>query len=140
MPINISGTWRDTKAWWVNVSGTWREGTGVFTKVAGVWRQEAFSAALSATLSPSIVSGFSLDPGPAISNPCTVTPVGGVPPYDFLWQKVGGDTVTVTSPTSSVTTFSGFGLLSGTYRCRVVDDEETIVFTGNVTVDLEVEE
>lgn len=140
MPINISGTWRDTKAWWVKVSGTWREGSGVFVKVSGTWREEAFTAPLTATLAPSNVSGFAFSPGPATTGNCTTTPIGGVEPYSYLWQKVSGDTITVNNPTSAVTKFTSFGPAdSSVYRCRVTDNNSTEVFTNNVSITLTVE-
>lgn len=140
MPINISGTWRDTKAWWINISGTWKEGVSVWTNVAGTWREETFQAPqLTASLLPTSVFGFDFDQ-PATTGFCTVTAVGGTPPYTYEWFKVSGTTMTVNQPTSQSTTFTKSFSSSAVYRCLVTDDDLVLAFTNNVAVTIDVEE
>lgn len=136
MPIKVSGTWRDTKAWWVKVAGVWREGSGVHTKVAGVWREEAFVEPLAVVASPDDLAGSA--PGFAFTGNCTCTPSGGVAPYSFLWQHVSGTPITIQNSTSNVTSFSSAVTATSVYRCRVTDDDSTIVFSNNVDIELTV--
>jgi hypothetical protein len=105
-------------------------------------------SSFSAAAAPATVTGagFVLGPGNAvaITDTTTATPTGGTSPYTYAWQYVSGDTATVTSASSAATTFSRSVFmspgdptveLSGVYRCQVTDNNSTVVFTNNVTVD-----
>jgi hypothetical protein len=70
---------------------------------------------------------------------------GGNTPQSFLWEYVSGDTLTVTSLTSSSTTFSKLisvpalgesNTVVGVYRCRVTDAASRILYGPNCTVTL----
>ena len=136
MSVKVGGVWRDTKAWWVKVGGVWREGSGVFTKVAGVWREEAFVEPLTAIAAPDDL--FASGGGFAQTGNCTCTPTGGVAPYTFAWEKVSGTTLGLTGSTSATTRFNTNAPFAiATYRCKVTDDDNTIAFSNNVTVELD---
>lgn len=96
-------------------------------------------AALSASASPSSVSGQRTIPGTGVvtTGPTTTTASGGVPGYTYAWEYVSGDTLTVTNPTSATTTFSRLAAegteFIGVYRCEVTDAASGVVYTNNVT-------
>ena len=78
----------------------------------------------AATASP---SGVSKSGAGAITTPsvtCSVS--GGVGPFTYAWAKVSGDDgITINSPTSASTSFSGDpssgASISATYQCTVTD-------------------
>lgn len=63
--------------------------------------------------------------GTATTNTVTVTASGGTSPYTYAWTKKSGDTLTVNSPTSNATTFSGTpgagNAFISTYTCTITD-------------------
>lgn len=99
---------------------------------------------LTASASPSSVSDLVVgsygQSTTVTSNATTVSTAngsGGAKTYS--WSKVSGDTVTVTSPTSNVTTFSAtvaqFSSKSAVYRCTVNDG----TYTATTDVDIYLE-
>jgi hypothetical protein len=97
---------------------------------------------LSANLNTSNAYGSCFGGGSsctATSNTITVTAAGGSPTYTYLWEKVSGDTLTVSNSTSASTTFSKFGavIYTAVYRCKVTDSEGTIAYSANVYITLE---
>ena len=89
---------------------------------------------LSASASPTTVSGFDTVTAPSSSTATTpsttVTPSGGIVPYTYAWAFVSGSAATVNSATSATTTFSRTVFIdnpgqqifrTGVYRCTVTD-------------------
>lgn len=84
---------------------------------------------MSASASPSTVSGFTAGTGTATTDAATCTPSGGTPPYSYAWQIVSYDgpvTPTALSPTNSSSTFrqTSIGIgenYSASVRCQVTD-------------------
>lgn len=99
------------------------------------------SSASGSSLTASIDAAFALGSGTGggtFTTPSrTVTAAGGTSPYTYAWAKVSGDTLTVTSPTSAATTFSGTpgvgNTLHAVYRCTVTDN-----VAATATVDVSV--
>lgn len=99
------------------------------------------SSASGSSLTASIDAAFAFASGVgggAFTTPSrTVTAAGGTSPYTYAWAKVSGDTLTVTSPTSASTTFSGTpgvgNTLQAVYRCTVTDN-----VAATTTVDVSV--
>lgn len=119
--------------------------TGVLCAIAGAGA--GGSPALSASASPTTVSGFDTvvapDSSTATTDPTTVTPTGGVAPYTYSWAFVSGNTATINSPTSATTTFTRSVFLdtagqsvfrTGVYRCTVTDSASQTA-TADVTVE-----
>ncbi|MBO9502943.1 hypothetical protein J7346_14635 [Brevundimonas sp. A19_0] len=74
-----------------------------------------------------------------------MTVTGGVPPYTYVWQKVLGNPATFpTSPTGASTYWEFTGsprfpwVKASTWRCLVTDSAASSVFTGNVSVSIDV--
>jgi hypothetical protein len=68
---------------------------------------------------------YSAKPARVISNSATVTPVGGVSPYNYLWERISGDSrVTPTNTTTATTTFGGTlfdDTAEAIFRCTATD-------------------
>ena len=102
------------------------------------------AAALSVSLSATAADGSAARAsGSFTCTPSiTATPSGGTPGYSYLWERVSGDTFTVSGSTTATATFSHskvvVGMWSGVYRCKVTDSLSTVVYSGNVTVTGEV--
>lgn len=97
--------------------------------------------AFSATAAPPTRNGFTFDPSPAITGACNVSTSLGVPGYTYLWSQTGGDSIVITTPTGSSTTFSGAPpspgtMLSGTFVCTVTDAIGQVAVTNTVVVNL----
>jgi hypothetical protein len=73
------------------------------------------------------------------SDAVTVTPAGGTPGYTYLWQFMGGDSVS--SAANTATASSTVITLSSTspdteivfWRCKVTDSASNIAYTTNTT-------
>lgn len=97
--------------------------------------------ALSASASPtSNTKSSSFDP--VISDGYNCISSGGVAPHEYLWERVSGSTaITIGNPTNSVTSFlwnslGTPGTVSANFRCKVIDDAGTIVYSNSVVVQL----
>lgn len=107
----------------------------------GAWKVgQTFAPPISLNVTPN-VSGAGSSAGiiSVTSAAAFATPVGGTGPYTYAWTKVSGDTLTVVSPTSAVTSFRaslgpGIGRLA-IYRCTVTDSFGLTAF-GDVSVSL----
>lgn len=88
--------------------------------------QDAPNNSFVVAISPAVAEIISAGFGPLTTNSVTVTPSGGTAPYTYAWSFVSGDTVTINSPTSATTTFTGdpvgYSVLSSVYRCTVTDN------------------
>lgn len=98
---------------------------------------------LSASLSPTNVSGSRTTPGTAVSGSCTATPVNGVGPFTFLWQVTTtiGNTISAVSPTSATTIFSSpvSGTVTdcdGSAYCTITDTATGLVVNTTNTVSI----
>lgn len=64
----------------------------------------------------------------------------GTAPYTYLWEKVGGDSISITSSTASSSTFSGTGVagqtLTAQFRCKVTSTGGEFSYTDTLTVTL----
>lgn len=95
------------------------------------------------TKQPNNVSGSRTGYGLVLSNPSSVTVVGGVPPYTYAWEFVSGDSsVLPESPTSNVSRFTAFAdgipfSTSATYRSKVTDSAATAITSSTFTIDLQ---
>lgn len=97
-------------------------------------------AALSASASPSSVSGSTYTPGTATTGTATVTASGGSGGYSYSWAKVSGTTFTINASTSAATGFqkyygSATSTETATYRCTVTDSQGHTA-TADVSVSL----
>lgn len=107
----------------------------------GAWKVgQVFAPPIALNVTPS-VSGAGSSAGniTVTSAAAFATPVGGTGPYTYAWTKVSGDTLTVVSPTSAVTSFRanlgpGIGRIA-VYRCTVTDSFGLTAF-GDVSVTL----
>jgi hypothetical protein len=114
--------------------------TGELDAVTANTNSVAASASVS-SLTASIDSAFAfargVGGGTSTTPTLTVTAAGGTSPYTYAWAKVSGDTLTVTSPTTAATTFSGTpgigNTLHAVYRCTVTDN-----VAATATVDVSV--
>lgn len=109
-------------SWWADTS------TGVLKVwIAGVWETVAMIAGdfVSASLTPTVVTGSRLGVGTVTTTSTTVTASGGTAPYAYSWSSVSGDVFTATSPTSATSTFSisvGVGeTKTGRMQCVISD-------------------
>lgn len=76
------------------------------------------------------------------TSPVTATPVGGVAPLSYVWERVSGDTFTLSNVNGQTTTFtvsrsSTIGDVlgaQGVYRCKVTDANGTVKYSPNVTI------
>ena len=90
----------------------------------------SLTPSMSASASPTTVFGTTLGTGTATTDSTTVTPSGGVAPYNYLWTRTSYDGPVppgANSPNSATTTFTqtsiGIGTsYSATFRCTVTDD------------------
>lgn len=98
------------------------------------------SSPLSVSVSPASAYGScSTASGPcqAVTNSMTATPSGGSGGYTYAWERVSGDTYTVTNPTSASTAFSTSASntsKSGVYRCKVTDSVSTVAYSTSFNV------
>lgn len=91
------------------------------------------------SISPSSI-GTTAPPGAATSGYVECNAQNGIEPYVYLWEKVSGDNISISSTSSSIVTFSSFGsqgqVKSAIYRCTVTDDngggtslDDTVIVT-----------
>jgi len=71
----------------------------------------------------------------------TVTPVGGKPPYTYVWTLVSGTTLRVIQSTPDQAKFSyrffAYGSVTAVYKCTVTDAAGVVRDSPNVTIYLE---
>ena len=70
------------------------------------------------------------------------TPLGGVAPYTYSWQRVSGDASTTATAPSAVSTAWTRATTplnvtnTSVWRCQITDSRSTSAFTPNVTVNI----
>ena len=134
----ISGTWKAVTPY-RKVGGVWKSCI-MWRKVGGVWKQ--LNSFMTASASPGLVAGSTTSGSTVVvtSNSTTCTPSGGAPGYTYSWAQVGGDTMTIDSPTASSTTFSksvGNGAtFVGYFVCTVTDSLGATAATNTVECQL----
>lgn len=151
MLTRLGGEWKTITASKVYVSGAWRTIVAIKIYAGGAWRDVANftppatggggggGGTLAAVAEPSPCTGFAAN-SVVTTEPCTITPSGGLAPYTYAWSIISG-TATIASPTSATTTFQKTGVPLGltreaTARCAVTDSLGT---STTVTVSLSFE-
>jgi hypothetical protein len=100
---------RLTKRWLASDSGSVvRLAKRVFVSDSGGVARLIFANQVTATASPSTCMASGFGPITLTTNTTTVTAVGGIPPYTYLWTLSGasGPTITITNPTGATTAFT----------------------------------
>lgn len=89
--------------------------SGIMTAVAGV---------IAGSVPPLTVS-ISPKPSDSVLNqttfPTTATASGGIAPYSYSWTRVSGSAMTINSPSSATTTFTGDWGAIASCQCTVTD-------------------
>jgi hypothetical protein len=132
LSINDGGVWKSATPY-VNDGGTWKPVQVGYVNDGGAWK--VFYSALAATYDIDASAAIS-GAGTAVTNAVTVSPIGGVSPFQYAWSYVSGDTFSVAnpgpSPTANVTTFSTSLSTSQTksafYRCTITDANGSTAF------------
>ena len=107
-----------------------------------LYNKTSFIALVSASASPSSVSGSGIKGFRAYTTTTTCTPnPSNATGLSYTWEYVSGSTFTVETPSASATRFSyipttDIGSRSGVYRCKVTQGGTT-VYTGNVSVTID---
>jgi hypothetical protein len=124
---------------WARDAGVWKK-AAVWTNSAGVWK-ETFKgiAGTAATLSHSgiLAVGASGEPFTTVLVDCQPNGGGG---HSYAWSRVSGFALTILSPISFQTKFSGTippGSQSGIYKCTVTDGDGTIYDSTTVLISTE---
>jgi hypothetical protein len=98
-------------------------------------------APLTVATSATTWSWFQQSGQPAQVSPnVVVTPSGGFPPYEYLWEKISGDDSTVVSQSNgnsvkwNATVGQFFKDYTSLWHCRVRDSAGTTTYSFNVTV------
>lgn len=125
-----------------------RDGTNTPRSIQQLWARDSNNVSrliwslappMSASASPSTVSGFTSGTGTAVTDAATATPTGGTAPYTYAWELVSHDvafpTPSAVSPTTAATTFiqTGIGVgesASAIFRCLVTDSTPGTPFTA----------
>lgn len=88
---------------------------------------------------PSSLYAFKSTP-PITTTQCQAIPIGGTPPFTYLWSQVSGDAgIVITSSTAAATTFKTFvaaGTVNGIFHCVITDSLSVAATTNSVTVTL----
>ncbi len=97
---------------------------------------------LGTGLSDTAASGSGVGAGPFTTGAITATVGGGVAPYTYAWEPVGGDSsITISNAVVAGPTWSASGSApsskSATWRCLVTDAAGVSAYTGNVTVTIQ---
>jgi len=104
--------------------------------------QQIFFSGLTASASPSNLISDTRTPGPTTTAPTTVSPANGIGPFTYAWSYVDGDTgISINSPSSSTTSFTGSVNMSNTeldadFNCLVTDTATGA--TANVPMNVQI--
>jgi hypothetical protein len=91
-------------------------------------------AALTASVSPTSISGSGTTATITTATSAVVTPAGGSGNYSFSWTKVSGGTITAVSPTSASSKFRAASTTAGETRTAVFHCTVTDTTTGSTAV------
>lgn len=106
------------------------------------------TVALTVDLDKSSAYGENLlgsgESGTATTDTVTASPVGGLGPFTYAWERVSGDgSTTATAASSAASAFTRFSSVpthyNSTWRCKITDSLGTIAYSGSVSVLLEFE-
>ena len=126
--LRVSGAWKEVASAKVRVGGAWKTVASAKVYTGGAWKDvPGFAPAMTASISPTSVSGFNSGIGIIISDTATCTPSGGTAPFTYSWSITSG-TATITSPASASTTFYeylAFDTAVGEATCTVTDANGT---------------
>jgi len=108
MDVFFSGAWRTPARAEIFIGGSWRTITRAEVYRSSAWRScLSFSAPMSLSVSPSLVSGTASPAKPVRQTITTDTaialPSGGTSPYSYVWTTPSG--VTATAPNNAFTEF-----------------------------------
>jgi hypothetical protein len=123
--VDSGGTTRQVKRWFAIDSGSIaRFARRVFVIDSGSIARLIFAEQVMASISPSNANATGT--GTLTTNSVTCSATGGIPAYTFAWSfQSGGVGITINSPSSATTTFTGFvtspHVLSGTAQCLATD-------------------
>lgn len=121
----IGGVWRTATSRKKYIGGKWRTATRRKIYLSGAWHDaEQYTSSLTASASPSLVSGTTASGSPVTitSDSATVTPSGGLGPYAYNWDGGGSSPTSATSATTAFTsTVVPGGTFEGTAACTVTD-------------------
>lgn len=96
------------------------------------------SGSLTLSVTPSALETDSFA-SPITTDGALATPSGGLAPYTYVWAKLSGDNITVNSPASASTSFTGSvpadSTRSAIFRCTCTDSLGTSAH-GDITVTL----
>lgn len=124
--VQVGGALRTITAMKVKQGGVVRNILSIKVMDGGTLRTIAtFAPPITASASPSSVSGTQSSPGFIVVNTTSTTamPVGGLPPYTYAWASLSG-IGSPNSPTMATTNFGeviGPGTESGSFRVTVTD-------------------
>lgn len=95
---------------------------------------------LVAAVSSGTASGQRISAGSATTNSVTVSVTGGVQPYIYAWSSSAGDTIAISSTTTSTVSWSGSGTpptsSTATWACLITDAMGASATSSNVSVSL----
>ena len=132
--------WREVTSGGLRISGKWRAFTRFAVFTNGVWEEQPQPITLeplTATVDPATLSRATTNENRVTTDPATVFPAGGAPPYTYSWQRTAGEGF-ATTPTRATTTFSTDlqrgDRITSTFVCTVTDSEgQTATVSVQVT-------
>lgn len=98
---------------------------------------------LTATISPTSLSGTASGHMSPTAGPVTVIASGGTPPYTYAWNLVSGSSNIVPTDSASATpsfkdpTLTSIGIANSVYACTITDSASGTFTTPNVSIHFE---
>lgn len=95
---------------------------------------------LVASVTPGTSTAVGVGNGPYTTNSVVASAMGGILPYSYAWSSSAGDTLTISSSTSSTVTWSASGTApsskTATWACVITDGTGVSAATDNVSVNV----